>query len=230
MERMSYRDAELAADRMGETNDCAVRAIAVSCGVSYKEAHEALRTQGRKKRGGASNFQWIAAIRELGFHVNEVTGHFQAEEFDATGRKPLVFKTALKAPEHLDPDRRFILQSSGHVAAWNGEEIVDWSKGTRTRIRQIFEVAADATDMLPKKTADWSCRKQEKNDITFFVKTYRKDGDVEYRIYRRQCDYICWTNTARTRGHAEHACYNSSLRYSAIFVGELDNKDEADLY
>ena len=50
-----------------ETNDCSVLAIMAATGCSYKKAWEALRSVGRLKGEGASQFQMISAVKRLGW-------------------------------------------------------------------------------------------------------------------------------------------------------------------
>lgn len=51
---------------LGENNDCAVKAIAVVCEVSYDEAHAALKAAGRKDRGTTHFDAIFTAVGALG--------------------------------------------------------------------------------------------------------------------------------------------------------------------
>lgn len=115
-----------------ETNDCTVRAITATTGLPYATCHEALRRRGRKNRCGAYNRQWRAAVEDLGFELVDMT-----ELFRKRGAR-----TVRTAQRFLPRGRKFILWVKGHVAGWNGEQLLDWSDGRLHRIKAVFEVVA----------------------------------------------------------------------------------------
>ena len=58
-----YKKLREIGDENGETNDCAVIAIAATCNVSYAESHKAFEKAGRKNRQGATVMQIHAAAQ-----------------------------------------------------------------------------------------------------------------------------------------------------------------------
>jgi hypothetical protein len=50
----------------GETNDCAVRAIAIACGLEYKDAHATAAKFGRKPHQGMRRHEVQSAILSTG--------------------------------------------------------------------------------------------------------------------------------------------------------------------
>ena len=69
----SYRALQYRSDMNRENNDCTVRMMAVVTGLPYEQCREALSKQGRKSGRGAYPRQTKAAIRSLGFKVQEIS-------------------------------------------------------------------------------------------------------------------------------------------------------------
>jgi len=61
-----FEDLEGITKAVGENNDCSVKALAATCGVSYKEAQIALSNLGRRKGCGTSVFNILEAVKALG--------------------------------------------------------------------------------------------------------------------------------------------------------------------
>ena len=62
----SYKQVSVASCKAKETKDCAVKALAITCGVSYNAAHAALKQIGRKDRGSTRNWMMPRAAKLLG--------------------------------------------------------------------------------------------------------------------------------------------------------------------
>ena len=60
-----------AANRMGETNDCSVKALAAVCSISYSKAHALMAKQGRKPRRSFPRWVWLRWGHRLGVLTNE---------------------------------------------------------------------------------------------------------------------------------------------------------------
>ena len=128
---MDYIKSKEISQRMCETNDCAVKAIAIACDVPYRVAHKALELQGRKKRGGSA-LSWIHnAIKGLGFEINAV---------DTTA------KTITSLPRDRQHNQGYyIALVSGHVAAMVDGQVEDWSEGRRNRIKVLYKITPATT-------------------------------------------------------------------------------------
>jgi len=60
-------------------------------------------------------------------------------------------RTIRTATRYLPRGRKFLLQVRGHVAGFNGVELLDWSKGRQHRIQAVLEVVpTDAAYIEPK--------------------------------------------------------------------------------
>jgi len=112
----------------GECNDCSVVALSVACDISYKIAHEALKKAGRKNRKGVYPPLLIKAAKFLGCSLVE-------EKFP--GKTLITIERDIK---RYGGGRRYIIFATGHFVGFNGNEIVDWSKGRRIRINAVYRV------------------------------------------------------------------------------------------
>ena len=110
-------------DRYNEKNDCAVKALAIVCKVSYAKAHRVLEKHGRKKGHGTNGSVLQSSLKELGFKLVRANG---------TGK---TFKT-YKPNASGD----FLIMSKSHVVACTHGIIRDWSNGTTRRVFLQFKV------------------------------------------------------------------------------------------
>jgi hypothetical protein len=135
---------------MNETNDCAVVAISIVCGVSYATAHAALKTQGRKDRQGAYRGTQLRAIESLGFYVASVYRHHIKEGIIAKYPAP---HNTLQSATTYHPERfkkvwgamesNLLLFTKRHVSACKDGVVKDWAKGKAKRIEEIWVVRKD---------------------------------------------------------------------------------------
>ena len=109
----------------GEGNDCAVKAIAVTCRVSYSRARRELARAGRMPGEGAESEQIRDAVR-------------------ACGHKMVNTQRALRGTElrklKLPTGARFIVDTFNHVAAWDGEALVDVLADSQRAVVNIYRV------------------------------------------------------------------------------------------
>ena len=114
--------------KANESNDCAVKAIAIACNVPYKVAHKALANLGRRNRRGTLNSTIHTAIKQLGFNLECIT-----------------FKVKAKTVTTLAADRAvkdgfFVAFVRGHIAAIVNGQIEDWTEGKRHRVRLVYKI------------------------------------------------------------------------------------------
>lgn len=101
----------------GEHNDCAVRALATACGLTYEQAHHRLQAAGRKPRHKTKDAVCSRVYQEAGltrYHCQGVT----VERFLEQHR------------------RRFtgIIHTSGHLIGVCDGNIFDWEPRDSRRI------------------------------------------------------------------------------------------------
>lgn len=120
----------LISDSMNETNDCGVRATALTCGVPYERAYEALAKAGRRFRAGVVIPQVSKAVKSLGCTLGRRERPVQASGSLYTA------KTISKAY----PRGRFLVYTRNHVFALVNGKVLDWARGTRARVLSVQEV------------------------------------------------------------------------------------------
>jgi len=152
---LSMSEIASASAAKNEYADCTVCAIAAATGVHYDEAHEAMRRQGRKNRRGSSVWAMERACRSLGFEMVKVANTFGA--------------TIRTAQRRLPRGRKFILNVRGHVAGWDGRQLLDWADGRLHRIVDVYEVVSQ----------------DDTNNNKFFVKIVTAKKDHAFRQMAR---------------------------------------------
>lgn len=126
---MNFKELEAKRAEFKEHNDCSVKSVAVSCGVSYEKAHAALKEAGRKNRGTAYFTDHCKpAIESLGFEVIEET---------FPGKTVVTLERDLK---RYARGRKFFVTVRKHFLAFNGEQFVDWAQGRRHRVKKVYRV------------------------------------------------------------------------------------------
>ena len=125
---MKWNDLVAASGEYKERNDCSVKALAIACDVSYEKAHAELKEAGRKKGRGVYMSACHTAAKELGFELVE-------EKFP--GKTVVTLERDLK---RYGGGRSYFIHVTGHFLAFNGKEVVDWSKDTRKRVRTVYRV------------------------------------------------------------------------------------------
>jgi hypothetical protein len=109
-----------------ETNDCAVKAIAIATSTDYLVVHELCRKLGRKKGKGTHLYVMENAIQQLGWKINR--------NVKWKGKTA----TTLKLPFA----GRFLAFTTrySHVLAVRGGLVKDWTDGRRYRIESVWEI------------------------------------------------------------------------------------------
>lgn len=131
-----------------ENNDCAVKAVAIVCGVSYREAKEKLNGLGRKDGRGTHRWTTEEAIKSLGFSVRKWSIRERLDMIatypsphdrlhSITSHHPRRFPKSWEAME----GKSLLLFSRGHVLAYKNGMVQDWSINKALRIREIWEIS-----------------------------------------------------------------------------------------
>ena len=124
-----------AANRMGETNDCSVKALATVCSISYSKAHALMAKHGRKPRQGAHTWQTLQAVTEMGFEVEVIKN----PKYKTINQ----FEQALKAGKIRGA---WLVHVCRHIAGAKRGVLADWTsmdnrgKGSRHRIDFLIRV------------------------------------------------------------------------------------------
>lgn len=122
---MTYDDLLAEGKKLKEKNDCAVRAVALACGVSYGVAHTALGMNGRNHRGRTEDYIIFRTIHQLGF----------------TYRKIKVKSKTIRALEkELPAEGVFLVRVRGHILCIRDGMNPDWAQGRLHRIMVVHQI------------------------------------------------------------------------------------------
>jgi len=112
---------------LNEDKDCAVRAVAIVSGETYRSVHAAFARAGRRPRKATSFFITCSALVRLGLKIENVRAQFKAKTIVTLGRE-------------LPKKGSFLIRVKQHILAAVDGEILDWTDGRRHRITEIWEV------------------------------------------------------------------------------------------
>lgn len=119
----------VARNALGERNDCTVIATSIVTGVSYAEAHAALKHQGRRNGHGTHPVQYQLAIGLLSGDI--------CKEFPTEART--VRKLAIELAKYPRTSR-FLVVVRGHVLAFAEGRVQDWTRERLHHVRTVWEV------------------------------------------------------------------------------------------
>lgn len=130
----------------GERSDCAVRSVALVCGVSYEEAHKALADAGRKDCDGTYFADTEKALKHFGFKVvrlsnedikniiSQYPGHHAHALKSITSYHPARFNSVWKN------GKKYLMRTNSHILAIIDGTAHDWSAGSALRCSWLYEV------------------------------------------------------------------------------------------
>lgn len=123
---MNYEKTADAAKRAWETNDCAVKAIAIACDVPYPVAHKTLKQLGRRGRCGTRNVMINEAFKALGFKMEII---------------PHTAKTVKTLPKDSAVQKGyFVALVPQHILAIIDGKVEDWSDGSARRVKFVAKI------------------------------------------------------------------------------------------
>ena len=112
---------------MGETRDCAVKAVAIVTNTPYKVVHKMMAKLGRKSRQGTYMEITMKVLKQLGCYVER--------------NETITSRTISTLEAQLPEKGRFLVQTRSHVLACVNGEVCDWTQGRRHQPKQIFEIS-----------------------------------------------------------------------------------------
>ena len=113
-----------ASDRMNETNDCAVKAVAIATRISYERVHAVFKKAGRADGQGVSVSRIKVALMNLGFKAKKLESW-----------KGKTAKT-LDLPRGGD----YIALTRNHALAVKFGLVKDWTSERRHRVIEVWEI------------------------------------------------------------------------------------------
>jgi hypothetical protein len=118
-----YAKIRRIADRMEESNDCGIIAVAAITGLTYKRVHKEFERVGRKHRRGVNIVQILDVLRCLSVKVEE---------------RMFPPRTINQCERKLCKRSRWLIITRSHAVAMTGGEVHDWTKGRKHRPVIIF--------------------------------------------------------------------------------------------
>ena len=137
---MNYKTVDLDSDAIGERNDCVVKALALVCQLPYKQVHDMLKSNGRRKGDGTNHITFDATKKTLegmGYKFTQETPRYVYPD----GHEG---KYTMKTIGGVYPEGNVLLQSTGHQAALIDGEIQDWTQGRMHRVHYVWVVTKGA--------------------------------------------------------------------------------------
>lgn len=144
---INYQSTLATSDAYKERSDCAVKALAIACNQPYLKVHAIISVQGRINRSGTYQHQYMAALGALNHTATVVP--------KTTG------KTISSLHKQLDPNKKYLIEVSGHLLAYAKGSIEDWTgladrKPSRKRVERILEVTPNLSKNAIRKAARYS--------------------------------------------------------------------------
>ena len=152
-----YKVACKASRDAREYNDCAVIVVSNACDVPYEQAHESLEMNGRKPRRATFVPSIIAAVKLLGGAIVKRTWFYRCDDFIdkkpgdkvSNERDGQIYEnvwmknrvTANTITQHVDPKKRYLAMTRGHIFAIINGEVMDWQAGRRFVIEELYEIS-----------------------------------------------------------------------------------------
>lgn len=141
-----FRSLSIEADKIGERNDCSVKAISIACGVPYAEVHALLKKFGRKEGKGTPLIASDRAIKELGFKIREWSFMERQEMIKSypsphNGLHSITTHHLRRFPQAwagCHPNMIWI--TSQHMLAVKDGVVRDWSINRALRVTRIWEI------------------------------------------------------------------------------------------
>lgn len=134
-----YKELKAASDKMRETKDCAVMAVAVAGDLTYEDAHCLMELCGRKPRTGTHYWSTCKALKFLDIKTEDCT-----ELFKMMGAKTVrTLGRVMRGRKGVS----YLVRTSHHIFTVKDGEICDWTEGRLHRIQTVerlhYETAAN---------------------------------------------------------------------------------------
>ena len=143
--RQKYSDVCRDSNKTYENNDCAVKAIAMTCRMSYDAAHTACKENGRPNRKGMYTHAILKTAEKAGFRVEKVED--EGGDWYECGltkyKKRVTGHGGSFTPGNMGrffKEGHYLCFVKGHVFPLINGEVYDWSEGRRHRVTSMYRV------------------------------------------------------------------------------------------
>lgn len=126
----TYSELREHAKKAGHSRFCTLIALSLLTDTPFDTVHHSVRARG-----------WRGS-KKVGMKMSYVLKAFGV--FGASYKRipvPKGVKTNITLKGRLDPNKKYLIEYSNHVAAYINGKIEDWSDDRRLRVRDIFEVS-----------------------------------------------------------------------------------------
>lgn len=120
----------------GDSNYCAVIALAYATGESVEKAQEALSLAGRPIGEGATRPQIFNALNELGYHW----WNDNESEIGKRLSKCVTVNQCDRVANSGDESDSFLVIVKGHILAISNKRVQDWTRDGKHRVRDVIRV------------------------------------------------------------------------------------------
>jgi len=131
---MNYTAALATVDAKGDRNACVPIATSIVTDVPLEDVLKTFSLAGRRRRCATTGLVWLRANKLMGLR-----------------REPIPYqgKTVVTVERWLQrhhKGERLMVYMRGHVAAFDGHKIDDWSKGSRRRVTEVWRLVTEPTN------------------------------------------------------------------------------------
>lgn len=131
--------------RLGENNDCTVKALAIAANIPYAEAHRLLAAKGRRNGKGAYQYQYHQILRDLGFTVTRIPSADIQAKYPRSKTGGYIYKNLTTHhvdlyPEFWNDGHVYLLQMNGHVGSVRDGKLHDWTKGRAKHVQAVYRI------------------------------------------------------------------------------------------
>lgn len=140
-----YKQLVDEASQERENKDCSVKAIAISCGVHYKDARKALANEGRKNGKGAYTHQILNAAKALGRTATKVDVRKFIDKYPGvhSNLKSITTHHPERFHDVWEDGKTYLAFTSNHVLAIVNGVNHDWTVTRQKRITALYVINQD---------------------------------------------------------------------------------------
>jgi len=136
MKTINISSCNLSSEALQETNDCAVKALAITLQIPYGLAHAHLRIVGRKNRGGVNGEMILKAL-------TRASGEVYSTNSVRTTRGVFGRHVTPRTFAQLMPKGHYFCITRNHAIAVVDGVVEDWTAQRNHKVKAFIEVKAN---------------------------------------------------------------------------------------
>jgi len=129
--KTTYAVCQSISASMNERNDCTVKALAITAGIEYQQAHRILAVLGRKNSRGlrCEHHTMVNKMRAAVMMADKIVSKAEYPQ-----------GLTLKTIGQWRPHGSWLVFTSGHVAAMIDGKVDDWAADSKRRVKYMIRV------------------------------------------------------------------------------------------